>query len=380
MNLICSAGANDVLRAVDIQVRGSRASRSGGALIVHTTERAGYPWHTVVGSWAKEQRMLPRDPNLPAPLGVRMDYRQRREGFAHTGRARSHRSARKRSRVISSRCPRAYGGPLVPEHRRAFGVGERRRDRPRSRSGRARSIRCLQLALGPSGVARRSTATRSTTVRSTMPPASQIFRGRAGRAAIASASPFSPLRLRDRRGVGLLGSEYFGQYPLAPADKIVANINVNGGNILGRVRVSPCSAPTSPRWVPPLVGCCRRGVCGSRPRSIRSAATSIARTISPLPRSGFRRCRSAPGRISSAGPRDGVSSKTRTTPPSATISRRRLSTRLRPDRSSRYGWYFARSSTSSSSCAITEIGWTSINDRTLIVSRTNLLKLITNIL
>src|SRR5687767_15049884 len=49
------------------------AERRGaaGALIIHTTERAGYPWHTVVGSWAKEQRMLPRDPKLPAPLGVR---------------------------------------------------------------------------------------------------------------------------------------------------------------------------------------------------------------------------------------------------------------------------------------------------------------------
>src|SRR5215208_7412645 len=49
------------------------AERRGaaGMLIVHTAERAGYPWHTVVGSWAKEQRMLPRDPSLPAPLGFR---------------------------------------------------------------------------------------------------------------------------------------------------------------------------------------------------------------------------------------------------------------------------------------------------------------------
>jgi hypothetical protein len=39
------------------------AERQGaaGALIVHTTERAGYPWHTVVGSWDKVQRMLARD-------------------------------------------------------------------------------------------------------------------------------------------------------------------------------------------------------------------------------------------------------------------------------------------------------------------------------
>src|SRR6476661_5283567 len=49
------------------------AERRGaaGMLIVHTTERAGYPWHTVVGSWAKEQRNLPRDSTMPAPLGVR---------------------------------------------------------------------------------------------------------------------------------------------------------------------------------------------------------------------------------------------------------------------------------------------------------------------
>jgi hypothetical protein len=49
------------------------AERRGavGALIVHTTEAAGYPWHTVVGSWATTQRMLPRDKSLPAPLAVR---------------------------------------------------------------------------------------------------------------------------------------------------------------------------------------------------------------------------------------------------------------------------------------------------------------------
>jgi Zn-dependent M28 family amino/carboxypeptidase len=35
---------------------------------------------------------------------------------------------------------------------------------------------------------------------------------------------------------GLLGSEFFGQNAVAPVEKIVANINVDGGNILGRVR------------------------------------------------------------------------------------------------------------------------------------------------
>ncbi|MEP7065396.1 MAG: M28 family peptidase [Gemmatimonadota bacterium] len=49
------------------------AERRGaaGVLIVHTTESASYPWHTVVGSWSGEARMLPRDSSSPAPLGMR---------------------------------------------------------------------------------------------------------------------------------------------------------------------------------------------------------------------------------------------------------------------------------------------------------------------
>jgi hypothetical protein len=49
------------------------AERRGaaGMLIVHTTERAGYPWHVVVNSNSTEHRLLPRDASLPAPIGVR---------------------------------------------------------------------------------------------------------------------------------------------------------------------------------------------------------------------------------------------------------------------------------------------------------------------
>ena len=35
---------------------------------------------------------------------------------------------------------------------------------------------------------------------------------------------------------GLLGSEWFGQHPTIPKRQIVANINVDGGNVLGRTR------------------------------------------------------------------------------------------------------------------------------------------------
>src|SRR5256714_7886138 len=49
------------------------AERRGaaGVLIVHTTGPAGYPWHVVVNSNSTEHRLLPRDPSLPPPIGMR---------------------------------------------------------------------------------------------------------------------------------------------------------------------------------------------------------------------------------------------------------------------------------------------------------------------
>ncbi|HEX9085311.1 MAG TPA: M28 family peptidase, partial [Gemmatimonadaceae bacterium] len=49
------------------------AERRGaaGMLIVHTTERAGYPWQVVVGSNSVEHRLLPRAAAAPPPIAVR---------------------------------------------------------------------------------------------------------------------------------------------------------------------------------------------------------------------------------------------------------------------------------------------------------------------
>jgi len=49
------------------------AERQGaaGVLIVHRTDQAGYPFQVLVGSNSAGQRLLPRDPKLPAPVGVR---------------------------------------------------------------------------------------------------------------------------------------------------------------------------------------------------------------------------------------------------------------------------------------------------------------------
>ena len=49
------------------------AERRGaaGILIVHRTDQAGYPFQVLVGSNSTGQRLLPRDPKLPPPVGVR---------------------------------------------------------------------------------------------------------------------------------------------------------------------------------------------------------------------------------------------------------------------------------------------------------------------
>ena len=48
------------------------AARQGaaGALIIHTTEEAGYPWSVVRGGWSGEQFYLPPDPGGPSPTPV----------------------------------------------------------------------------------------------------------------------------------------------------------------------------------------------------------------------------------------------------------------------------------------------------------------------
>ena len=48
------------------------AARQGalGALIVHETEPAGYPWSVVRGGWSGEQFSLPPDPSGPTPAGM----------------------------------------------------------------------------------------------------------------------------------------------------------------------------------------------------------------------------------------------------------------------------------------------------------------------
>ena len=215
------------------------AERQGaaGMLIVHTTEAAGYPWHTVVGSWAKEQRMLPRDPNLPAPLAFRgwitdsaamgmlkqaglnlVDLRRRAE-------SRSFRPVR--TGITMDVAFRNTVQHLESEN--VVGV-VRGSDAQLRDQHVAFSAHWDHLGIGPA-------VNGDSIYNGSLDNASGV----ADILAIARYAAQSPAPKRSLLFVfvtaeesGLLGSEFFARNPTVPLAGIVANLNVDGGNLLGR--------------------------------------------------------------------------------------------------------------------------------------------------
>jgi len=220
------------------------AERRGavGALIIHETERAGYPWHTVVGSWAKEQRMLPRDPALPAPLAMR-GWITDSAATALLARAGLDLAALRTRAATRDFRPVATGITLdasIP-----------------SRVAHLASDNVVGMVPG------RDPALRAQYVVFTAhwdhlgigPPVNgdSIYNGAEDNAsgvadalAMARAAAALPPARRPRRSLlflfvtaeesGLLGSAYFAQHPPVPASALIADLNIDGGNLLGVVR------------------------------------------------------------------------------------------------------------------------------------------------
>ena len=215
------------------------AERRGaaGMLIVHTTERAGYPWHTVVGSWAKEQRKLPRDSRLPAPLGVQgwitdssATALLQQAGFDLDAlrRQAASRDFRPvptgivldmtfRNRVQHLRSENVVG--LVPG-----------RDRNLAKQYIAYSAHWDHLGIGPA-------VNGDSIYNGALDNASGV----ADMLAVARVAAASPRPKRSQLFIfvtaeesGLLGSAYFAENPTVPVAQIVANLNIDGGNLLGR--------------------------------------------------------------------------------------------------------------------------------------------------
>ena len=217
------------------------AERQGavGALIVHTTERAGYPWHTVVGSWAKEQRMLPRDPKLPKPLGFR-------GWITDTAAAAMLKQAGLDLDVLRKRAESRDFTPVptgitldvsftntVQHLQSANVIGiVRGKDAKLKNEYVMMSAHWDHLGIGP-----------VVNGDSIYNGAEDNASGTADLLAVARLTAQSPKQKRSivfafvtAEESMLLGSLYLAENPVVPNEEIVANLNMDGGNVLGRTR------------------------------------------------------------------------------------------------------------------------------------------------
>ncbi len=217
------------------------AARQGaaGAIILHTTASAGYPWQVVQSSWGGEQFELPAGNEARLRLKAWATEEAIRKLVKAGGQDLDKLLGAARSRDFKpvplgirtsiafttklSRVQTANVGGLLPgsdprlaaqvvvlsAHHDHFGIGEPDASGDRIYHGAVDNASgCAQV--------------------------------------LAIARAFASLPQRPRRSVlalfvageerGLLGSMYYAQHPTFPAGRIAADINIDGGNIFGRTR------------------------------------------------------------------------------------------------------------------------------------------------
>ena len=217
------------------------AERRGaaGMLIVHTNEQAGYPWHTVVGSWAKEQRMLPREASLPAPLGFRgwitdsaatSLLRQAGLNLADLRRRAESRAFR----PVPTGITLSVAFQNRVQHLESENVvGVVRGSDPQLRDQSvALTAHWDHLGIGPA-VNGDSIYNGASDNASGVADLLAVARAAASRAAPKRSLLFVFVTAEES---GLLGSDFFARNPTVPIASIVANLNMDGGNLLGRTR------------------------------------------------------------------------------------------------------------------------------------------------
>jgi len=217
------------------------AERRGaaGMLIVHTTERAGYPWQVVVGSNSVEHRLLPRPSNAPAPIGVRGWITDSAATALLAQAGLNMADLRKRAESRDFR-PVPTGITIDAMMRNSLQhmssnnvVGVVRGIDPKVRDEYvAYSAHWDHLGIGP------------------VVNGDSIYNGAADNAsgvasvlaiAHAAAEGVKPRRSQlfvfvTAEESGLLGSAYFGEHPTVPASKIVAALNLDVVPLIGRFR------------------------------------------------------------------------------------------------------------------------------------------------
>jgi Zn-dependent M28 family amino/carboxypeptidase len=217
------------------------AARQGaaGAIIIHTTPSAGYPWQVVQASWGGEQFELPDAGEARVRLkawateeaarrlvkagGFDLDKliaAARSRGFrpvplgVHTSMSFTNRLSRSQTANVGGLLPGSdpkLGAEVLiySAHHDHFGIGEPDASGDRVYHGAVDNASgCAQV--------------------------------------LAIARAFAALPERPRRSVlallvageerGLLGSRYYAQHPSFAPGRIAANINIDGGSIFGRTR------------------------------------------------------------------------------------------------------------------------------------------------
>ncbi|HEY0779511.1 MAG TPA: M28 family peptidase [Gemmatirosa sp.] len=215
------------------------AERRGaaGMLIVHTTERAGYPWQVVVGSNSVEHRLLPRDPAGPAPIGVRGWIKDtvaaallNQAGLDF--QALRTQAARRDFRPVNTGIVLDASFRNTVSHLASENVVGIVRGASRPSEYVALTAHWDHLGIGPK-------VNGDSIYNGALDNASGV----ADLLAVARAAAATPKPARSLLFVfvtaeesGLLGSAWFAEHPTVPAAGLVANLNLDGGNLLGRVR------------------------------------------------------------------------------------------------------------------------------------------------
>ena len=219
-----------------------QAARHGaaGAIIIHTTPSAGYPFSVVQSSWTGEQFELPADPNEP---------RVQLKGWVTEDAAKSLVALAGKQLdelVKSARQPDFKPVPLGITTSLAW----------KNKLQRTSTANVLGVLTGSGDPARSEVVIYTAHhdhlgVGKPDKNGDKIYNGALDNATgvaevLAIARAFKALPQPPARSTmflfvaaeeqGLLGSRYFAAHPTVPAGRIAANINYDGGNIWGRTR------------------------------------------------------------------------------------------------------------------------------------------------
>ena len=223
----------------DYKYASAARHRAAGAIIIHTTASAGYPWQVVQSSWGGEQFELPAGSEARLRLKAWATEQAVRRLLQAGGQDLDKLLAAARSRdfkplPLGIRTSVAFTNTL--SHVQTANVGGLL---PGSDPSLGAQVVVLSAHHDHFGIGE--------------PDASgdRIYHGAVDNASgcaqvLAVARALAALPRPPRRSIlalfvageerGLLGSSYYAQHPSFPAGRIAADINIDGGNIFGRTR------------------------------------------------------------------------------------------------------------------------------------------------